>query len=55
MSSSPRKISEIIVEFDCSGKNYSKKEQKLIENLARTCPVALSLDPSIKQTLSFIF
>lgn len=55
MSASPRKISEIIIEFDFRGGVYSDKEKKLIENSAKTCPVALSLNPDIKQTLSFLF
>lgn len=55
MSANPRKISEIIIEFDFRGGVYSDKEKKLIENSAKTCPVALSLNPDIKQTLSFLF
>lgn len=55
MQSSPRKIQEIIVDF------YWEKpvdNQVLIQKLkiaARTCPVALSLDSSIKQTINFNF
>ena len=55
MSSKPRKIEEIIVEFNFNGKNYSDKEKKIIINCAKTCPVALSLDKSIKQSLTFNF
>lgn len=55
MSSSPRKISEIIVEFNFSGSDYTEKEKKIIENAARTCPVALSLDKDLKQTIKFNF
>lgn len=55
MTSEPRKISEIIVEFNFGYKNYTEKEKKIIENAAKTCPVALSLDPTIKQSLTFNF
>ena len=55
MTSNPRKIDEIIVEFNFGHKNYSDKEKKIIENAAKTCPVALSIDPAIKQTLTFNF
>ncbi|PKP49947.1 MAG: osmotically inducible protein OsmC [Bacteroidetes bacterium HGW-Bacteroidetes-12] len=55
MSASPRKISEIVIEFDFRGGFYSDKEKKLIENSAKTCPVALSLSSDIKQTLIFLF
>lgn len=55
MSSSPRRIAEIIVEITFSNTNYTDKEKKVIENAARTCPVALSLNPEIKQTLILNF
>jgi len=55
MSSNPRKISEVIVEFNFPNKNYTEKEMKIIENCAKTCPVALSLDKELKQSLIFNF
>jgi uncharacterized OsmC-like protein len=55
MSSNPRKISEVVVEFNFKGKTFSEKEKKIIENTAKTCPVALSLDKNINQTLIFNF
>ncbi|PCJ23914.1 MAG: osmotically inducible protein OsmC [Flavobacteriales bacterium] len=55
MESNPRKISEIIIEFDFLEKKYSDKEQTIIKNSAKSCPVALSLDQKIKQTLIFNF
>ncbi len=55
MQSSPRKISEIIVDFQWENPiNDTAMIQKL-KNAAKTCPVALSLDPEIKQTLNFDF
>jgi len=55
MQSSPRKIEEIKIDFTWKDPvNDSTFIQKL-KNAARTCPVALSLDPAIKQTLSFNF
>ncbi|WP_425637196.1 OsmC family protein [Algoriphagus yeomjeoni] len=55
MQSNPRKISEIIVEFHWENPiNDAAMIQKL-KNAAKTCPVALSLDPEIKQTLKFDF
>ena len=55
MRSNPRKISEVIVEFNFPNKNYTEKEMKIIENCAKTCPVALSLDKELKQSLIFNF
>ncbi|WP_192347946.1 OsmC family protein [Algoriphagus sp. Y33] len=55
MQASPRKISEIIVDFHWGNPvNDAAMIQKL-KNAAKTCPVALSLDPEIKQTLKFDF
>lgn len=53
MQSNPRKVAEIVVEFYLPKNNYSEKERKIIEQGARTCPVALSLHPDLKQTISF--
>lgn len=55
MQASPRKINEIIVDFHWKNPiNDANMIQKL-KNAAKTCPVALSLDPEIKQTLKFDF
>ncbi len=55
MTSNPRKIGEVIVEFNFNGKLYTEKEQLILERAARTCPVALSLNEDIKQTINFNF
>ena len=55
MASNPRKVSEIIIEFKIQGKNYSDKEKVILEKAALTCPVALSLNPDIKQTIHFSY
>jgi len=55
MANNPRKVEEIIVEINFPGNNYSEKEKKILENSARTCPVALSLHPELKQTINFIY
>lgn len=55
MSSSPRKIQEIIVDFHWANPVSSPAMIQKLKNAARTCPVALSLDPAIKQTINFNF
>jgi len=50
MKENPRRIGEIIIELTFPKGNYSDKEKAIIENITRTCPVALSLHPDIKQT-----
>lgn len=53
MAADPRRVSEIIVVFDFNGKEYSNHEQLILERTARTCPVASSLHPDLKQTITF--
>ncbi len=52
MESNPRRVGEIIVEIILP-KKYSTKEMDILENAARTCPVAKSLHPELKQTIKF--
>ena len=53
MKSDPRRVGEIIAEFAMPERAYLEKEKTSLENAARTCPVAYSLHPEIKQTISF--
>ena len=53
MSSNPRRISEIIISLKMPKSDISSEDQKLLEKVALTCPVALSLHPDVKQTITF--
>lgn len=55
MSDNPRKIAEIVIVFTFAQNNYSSKEKMILQNAAKTCPVALSLNSEIKQTVTFNF
>ncbi|WP_439880574.1 OsmC family protein [Pontibacter sp. MBLB2868] len=55
MASEPRRIAEVVLNFKMPAKDYSDKEKAMLENAARTCPVALSLHPDIKQTINFVY
>jgi uncharacterized OsmC-like protein len=55
MGTNPRRIVELIVELTFPHNKYSAKERKILELSAKECPVANSLHPDIKQTVSFIF
>lgn len=55
MQSDPRKIKEIVVDFHWKEPVDDPVLIQKLKNAARTCPVALSLDPAIKQTLTFDF
>ncbi len=46
----PRRISEIIVDLRFP-RDYPDKVKTILEHITRTCPVALSLHPDLKQTV----
>lgn len=54
MGTNPRRVVEIVVEIALA-KKFEGKEKELLENAALTCPVAKSLHPDLKQTVSFIY
>ena len=53
MGENPRRVIEIDVNLQFPSNNYSDKVKEIIERSAKTCPVAFSLHPDIKQSLSF--
>jgi putative redox protein len=55
MQASPRRIAAIEVTMHMPNVTYTPKERALLENAARTCPVALSLHPELEQKLSFVY
>lgn len=56
MESNPRKIGEIRIKLTFpKDKQYTDREKQLLENVANTCPVARSLHPDLKQTLTFVW
>ncbi len=52
MGTDPRRVIEILVDLTFPHNNYTEKERKIIEHATITCPVAKSLHPDIKQTIS---
>ncbi len=55
MAADPRRISRIEITLRMPERNFSETERKVLETAARTCPVALSLHPDIKQDIQFIW
>ncbi len=55
MASDPRRISEIHVTVNFPPNNFSEKEKTILENAARTCPVAKSIHTDIKQEVKFVW
>jgi putative redox protein len=53
MRSEPRRIGEIIVEFTFPKNDFSEKDKMILEAVAKTCPVALTLHPEVLQTVQF--
>eukprot|EP01133_Synstelium_polycarpum_P003282 gene3282-3736_t len=53
MAQDPRRVGEIMVNFQFPDQNYSEKEKKIIERSANTCPVFYSLHPDLIKTDTF--
>lgn len=53
MQASPRKVAEIVLRFDWKGldQRISPEHLEELKQAALNCPVALSLDSSVKKTL----
>ncbi|MBV6645513.1 MAG: OsmC family protein [Cyclobacteriaceae bacterium] len=55
MRSDPRKIAAIKIIFSWRDCELSLQERNHLKESALTCPVALSLDPNIRQEITFDF
>ncbi len=55
MYSDPRRIGEIHIDYHFPDIHYSDKQKRIIEAAGRTCPVAMSLHPEVKQVIGFRF
>jgi putative redox protein len=55
MAANPRKIAEIQITFTHENLQATELQKEKLRRAALTCPVALSLDNSIKQTVEFNF
>ena len=53
MADNPRRIGEIVVEVTFPPFHYTEQHKRVLEHITRTCPVALSLHPDLKQTMIF--
>ena len=55
MSSNPRQISRIKIEFRLAHTDASDEQRAMLKDAALHCPVALSLNPEIEQEVTFDF
>lgn len=53
MATDPRRVAAVHVTFFFPPNNYSEKEKKIMERIAHTCPVGISLHPDVKQVVTF--
>lgn len=53
MAANPRRIAEVILQFTLPPNHFTDKDRELLEQAARSCPVAVSLHPDIKQNVTF--
>ncbi|HLP51286.1 MAG TPA: OsmC family protein [Chitinophagales bacterium] len=53
MAADPRRISTVHIVLRFPKNNFSEKEKTILENAARTCPVAKSLHPDLVQDIIF--
>lgn len=55
MSANPRKIEEVKINFSIDHLEATDVQKEKLKRAALTCPVALSLSETIKQTVTFNF
>jgi uncharacterized OsmC-like protein len=55
MESNPRRIGEIKITFELPNSQLSEKHRTMLINAANKCPVALSLHPDIRRTVTYNF
>ena len=55
MAANPRKIAEIVLQFDFPANQFSEEQKQILKDAAFSCPVALSLNADLKKTVSFNF
>lgn len=55
MEANPRKIAEIKINFHGENIHATEIQKEKLKRAALTCPVALSLSDSVKQTVTFNF
>ncbi|MUP46243.1 OsmC family peroxiredoxin [Gramella sp. BOM4] len=54
MAADPRRISQLNIEISFP-ESFGDKNNKILENTARNCPVLYSLHPDIKKNISFTY
>ena len=53
MAADPRRVAEVVIEINFPKNGFSKDQKKIVESVAGTSPVPLSLHPELIQTIKF--
>lgn len=53
MAAAPRRVQRIELAFELDGSRLDQRQRSILEQAARTCPVALSLHPDLEQEVTF--
>jgi uncharacterized OsmC-like protein len=53
MGTAPRRVAEVKIKIEIADNGLTDAQRSVLEKAALTCPVALSLSDSLKQTVSF--
>jgi uncharacterized OsmC-like protein len=53
MAENPRRVDEVVIEFNFPKRDYTNEQKELIESVAGKSPVPLSVHPHLKQTIKF--
>ena len=53
MLSDPRRVGKVRIEFELPSLQLNNKQKQILENAARTCPVAKSIHPDIEMETVF--
>jgi uncharacterized OsmC-like protein len=55
MAAEPRRIGEINVTFHMPDREFSDKQKTILERMAHTCPVHLTLAEGVQQNFTFLW
>ncbi|MBN1112425.1 MAG: OsmC family protein [Bacteroidales bacterium] len=55
MSENPRRVAEVVIEYDFTMCDLLPKHKKILEGLVKVSPVPLTIHPETKQTVSLKF
>jgi putative redox protein len=55
MAINPRRVCEVIIELNFPKNNFDEAQKEMLRDAAYSCPVAVSLHPDLKKSVTFNF